>query len=346
MNSAQADLIDAHQAMVVRLALADVQGALVVQSPDRRYWQMPKLMQLKAQAQFVVAMVRADQAAQARLARATDMARTLAAFDVGLFTFDVDQDQLSLDATAAQVIGLNGGPQSTAVSALTERLIAEHQAGFYYRVNRALTLGQRERYSCQTLAGRWLSIGIVRDLSDDQRRCVLGIVRDYTDVREIELESEQHQAQLEGLVRKLRSSNRTDPLTELANRIELTERLSVISQAAKSAGGVVSMMVMDIDNFKSYNDSFGHAAGDDRQLLSGAMLDSFAQHKDVTMDWRTVPHHDPLSSSRHRECPPGRSRDQAGTHAPRFGCTVAIGENWLGPGLVPFARLRLRTAPG
>jgi len=29
-----------------------------------------------------------------------------------------------------------------------------------------------------------------------------------------------------------------------------------------------------------------------------------------------------------------------------FDCTVAIGENCLGPGLVPFARLRLRTAPG
>lgn len=54
----------------------------------------------------------------------------------------------------------------------------------------------------------------------------------------------------------------TDSLTELRNRGYLEERLTEeISQARRYRASMCLLMI-DVDNFKSYNDSFGHPAGD------------------------------------------------------------------------------------
>ncbi len=65
--------------------------------------------------------------------------------------------------------------------------------------------------------------------------------------------------------RRLRSYIRriavTDPLTGLANRRRLTNELA----HQPNSDQPIAVVVMDVDNFKRYNDSFGHLAGD--QLL-------------------------------------------------------------------------------
>jgi len=54
-----------------------------------------------------------------------------------------------------------------------------------------------------------------------------------------------------------------DPLTGIYNRRFFDERLSRLISTLSRSGGILSFMMIDIDNFKSYNDSFGHAAGDE-----------------------------------------------------------------------------------
>ena len=65
--------------------------------------------------------------------------------------------------------------------------------------------------------------------------------------------------------RRLRSYIRqiavTDSLTGLANRRRLTNELA----HQPKSGQPIAVVIMDVDNFKRYNDSFGHLAGD--QLL-------------------------------------------------------------------------------
>ena len=56
---------------------------------------------------------------------------------------------------------------------------------------------------------------------------------------------------------------RTDPLTDASNRLHLQEDLEAISDRAKRYGHQYCAAFCDIDSFKSYNDSFGHLAGDD-----------------------------------------------------------------------------------
>jgi diguanylate cyclase (GGDEF)-like protein len=54
----------------------------------------------------------------------------------------------------------------------------------------------------------------------------------------------------------------TDPLTRLSNRRTLDRRLEQTWQEAVRSGGLVSILFIDIDHFKLFNDTYGHAAGD------------------------------------------------------------------------------------
>ncbi|MGA8679318.1 MAG: GGDEF domain-containing protein [Acidimicrobiales bacterium] len=54
----------------------------------------------------------------------------------------------------------------------------------------------------------------------------------------------------------------TDELTGLANRRRLFEVLHREAARSKRSGRAFSVAMLDLDNFKGYNDRFGHAAGD------------------------------------------------------------------------------------
>ena len=53
-----------------------------------------------------------------------------------------------------------------------------------------------------------------------------------------------------------------DPLTGLLNRSSLGTRTAEIEQQARLSGGSLSLVLCDIDRFKSVNDNFGHERGD------------------------------------------------------------------------------------
>jgi diguanylate cyclase (GGDEF)-like protein len=56
---------------------------------------------------------------------------------------------------------------------------------------------------------------------------------------------------------------RTDPLTGLGNRRHFDERLRRELDQAHRLGTPVSLCLLDLDDFKTINDTYGHAAGDD-----------------------------------------------------------------------------------
>jgi diguanylate cyclase (GGDEF)-like protein len=54
----------------------------------------------------------------------------------------------------------------------------------------------------------------------------------------------------------------TDPLTRVFNRQHLSERLPVEFERTRRYERPLSMMMVDVDNFKDVNDSYGHHIGD------------------------------------------------------------------------------------
>lgn len=55
----------------------------------------------------------------------------------------------------------------------------------------------------------------------------------------------------------------TDGLTGIANRRKFDETLTAEWQRAARAGNSLSLLLVDIDHFKRYNDHYGHVAGDE-----------------------------------------------------------------------------------
>lgn len=63
-----------------------------------------------------------------------------------------------------------------------------------------------------------------------------------------------------------------DGLTGLLNRVALRERLAQDIDTAKRRGGSVTLMMLDLDNFKLINDTLGHDAGDAILIETAARL--------------------------------------------------------------------------
>jgi diguanylate cyclase (GGDEF)-like protein/PAS domain S-box-containing protein len=108
--------------------------------------------------------------------------------------------------------------------------------------------------------GRWLHMEVIaNDLSRDPD--VGGVVltlRDVSDRRMLEEE--------------LRHRAFHDSLTDLANRVSFTDRVEQALSRRKRHGTSVSVLFLDIDDFKIVNDTLGHVAGDDLLVQIGSRL--------------------------------------------------------------------------
>ena len=94
-----------------------------------------------------------------------------------------------------------------------------------------------------------LYIAPVTDEQSDHVRYFVGVLYDVTQIRRYQ-EDLEHQANY-------------DALTGLANRNLLHERIQQALIQARRYGHLLTVVFIDIDNFKLVNDSLGHSAGDE-----------------------------------------------------------------------------------
>ncbi|TVQ23486.1 MAG: diguanylate cyclase [Spirochaetaceae bacterium] len=99
----------------------------------------------------------------------------------------------------------------------------------------------------------------VEALSDDNRL----MVREISALNaQLEQRVSERTEELEAANRQLAELSRKDELTGLMNRRGLVERIELEQSLARREERFLSVLMIDIDHFKPYNDGYGHPAGD------------------------------------------------------------------------------------
>jgi diguanylate cyclase len=80
----------------------------------------------------------------------------------------------------------------------------------------------------------------------------------------------------------IRAESLTDPLTGLGNRKYFDRSIETAVQNALADGEPLSLLMFDIDHFKSFNDSYGHLTGDQVLRLVGMSLKQTIKGQDIT----------------------------------------------------------------
>jgi diguanylate cyclase (GGDEF)-like protein len=91
----------------------------------------------------------------------------------------------------------------------------------------------------------------------------------------------EQREELERLNAQLADQARTDPLTELGNRLRMQEDLESLDARKERYGQTYCVVICDIDFFKSYNDNYGHPAGDGILRRVAAVIKSHCRSGDV-----------------------------------------------------------------
>jgi diguanylate cyclase (GGDEF)-like protein len=87
--------------------------------------------------------------------------------------------------------------------------------------------------------------------------------------------------QQEKMIKKLQRLTIEDPLTGLYNSRHLFDQLEEEIKRAVRYLHSISLMFIDVDNFKSINDTYGHMIGDKILSLSGKMIKSCLRANDT-----------------------------------------------------------------
>jgi diguanylate cyclase (GGDEF)-like protein/PAS domain S-box-containing protein len=88
-------------------------------------------------------------------------------------------------------------------------------------------------------------------------------------------------AEREELLRQVEDMARSDALTGLPNRHALNEQLPRELARARRDGSELCLAIIDIDHFKSFNDTHGHLAGDEMLRACAMAWDSAVRGADM-----------------------------------------------------------------
>ena len=87
------------------------------------------------------------------------------------------------------------------------------------------------------------------------------------------------EAKVEERTRQLQELAEQDPLTGIANRRQLFGALNEALDRARISGERIGVFFLDIDNFKTLNDSMGHSYGDRVLIAIAQRLEAIAQDR-------------------------------------------------------------------
>ena len=150
----------------------------------------------------------------------------------------------------------------------------------FRRALAALAEGRLERYTAISRRrhrdGRWIWVETkyraLIDPSTGETNQIVAMGRDITERRAVE-------EQLADAYRRLEILAGQDGLTGLANRRSFDERLAKEFRLTQRRRAPLGLAMIDVDQFKAFNDRYGHPAGDEcLKQIAGAIRDALDCH--------------------------------------------------------------------
>jgi len=193
----------------------------------------------------------------------SDLEKALDGSSVALWDADLRTGRAYLSEAWSQILGT---PRAETVVHVDKLLALMHPEDVepvrraFIETMKGLRPAYAAEHRVRSADGEWrwiLSRGRVteRDPRTGKALRMIGTNLDITDRKRIE--------------EALQSVAQSDPLTGVANRMLLMDRLGRALSRARRNASQVAVLYLDIDRFKRVNDSLGHAAGD-------ALLKAFA----------------------------------------------------------------------
>jgi len=118
---------------------------------------------------------------------------------------------------------------------------------------------------------------LAEDMIRDTRMMAASSLSLQERLEEASRDAEKLREQLE----KVGKDASTDPLTGLHNRRSVDEKASELLRRFEEEGSSFSAIMIDIDHFKKFNDTYGHHAGDDVLRILSATLRDFLKGMDL-----------------------------------------------------------------
>ena len=176
----------------------------------------------------------------------------------GIVVTDVEHRILSANPAFEEMLGY----RATEIIGMTPEIFfsGRHDEGFFNAMKVSVeNLGrwQGEVWSQRKnreIFPEWLGVSVVRD-ERGQPKSLIYIFSDMTERKEAQ--------------RRIEFLAHHDPLTGLPNRLLFRDRMEHVLAKAGRAQSRIAMLFLDLDRFKSINDSLGHPVGD--ALLRGVV---------------------------------------------------------------------------
>jgi diguanylate cyclase len=140
----------------------------------------------------------------------------------------------------------------------------------------------------ESLSGATERLSVARD-RDQVKAIVETLLKSTREMRDINkaLEgrlslSKNEIGNLQQSLEAIRAESLTDPLTGLGNRKYFDRSIGMAVENALANGEPLSLLMFDIDHFKSFNDSYGHLTGDQVLRLVAMSLKQTIKGQDIT----------------------------------------------------------------
>ncbi|WP_165694193.1 diguanylate cyclase [Teichococcus deserti] len=192
---------------------------------------------------------------------------------------DVDGTRRYVSPMANRVLGLP--PEELITHSLTDRAHPD-DVDWVEAAAMALADGEPDAavtYRFQHPDGRWVWIDL---RARTHTHPVTGAPLGYVAVMRDATEAKAAEARLLEALENMEEMATTDALTGLANRRRFEEAMALEWRRCAREGQPLSLLVLDADNFKRYNDRYGHPAGDTcLRMLAGCLSATARRPGDV-----------------------------------------------------------------